>query len=138
MRLLTLAVLLTLASIACAGNTTTVTEKDVDSDIPTPRMATNPTLTVAESEYRKAQRARGVFVGSIPVGQYRGESEARSHHCITQDPPIHADFWAMAYQSAYRAVGNTYEDRNVDADGNIVEGGYLEPILITDRKLSGQ
>ena len=64
------------------------------------------------------------------VGQYHGEREAAGHHCIDQDPPIHGGFWELAYTSAYEAVGRTYADRNVDADGNIVEGGYLDPANI--------
>ena len=63
-------------------------------------------------------------------GQYRGAEEARGHHCINQESLIHDGFWELTYTSAYQAVGRIYYDRTWDEDGNIVEGGYLNPANI--------
>ena len=93
--------------------------------IPTPKMAVNPTLTVEEAEYRKAQYARGVHIVNPTVGQHRGEEEAEGHPCITSDPPIHSGFWELAYTSAYQTVENSYVDDYRDADGRWVDGAYL-------------
>ena len=95
--------------------------------IPTPKMAENQPLP---SDRQTKGAREGVTYVTPTVGTYQGEEEARGHHCINQDPPIHEGFWELAYTSAYQAVGRTYEDRNVDADGNIVEGGYLDPANI--------
>ena len=95
--------------------------------VPTPKMAENPPVPT-ELQTRGARE--GVIYGSTTVGQYRGEEEAKGHHCINQDPPIHDGFWELAYTSAYHAIGRTYEGRYMDAEGNIWEGGYLDPTKI--------
>ena len=64
-----------------------------NQSIPTPKLAVNPTLTVEETEYRKAQLARGVNIVNPVVWQYLGQGEAEGHQCINSDPPIHSDFW---------------------------------------------
>ena len=102
-------------------------QKEATEMVPTPKMAVNPPID-AELQTRGAKE--GVRYMLSPVGQYRGKEEARNHHCIDQDPPIHAGFWQLAYTSAYRAVGRLYVDDNWDAEGNIVEGRYLDPANI--------
>ena len=70
----------------------------------------------------------------MPV-YYRGEEVARTHHCITHDPPIHQGFWELTYASANHAVGRVYGLPYVDANGNRVEGGYLDPANIESIKI---
>ncbi len=64
------------------------------------------------------------------VQGYYEEAEARVHHCVDQAPPVPDGFWELAYTSVLREVGRFYQDRYEDADGNIVEGGYLDPANI--------
>ena len=102
-------------------------QNEAGGRIPTPKMAKNPPVPT-ELQTRGAKE--GVSYSQVTTGQYRGEEEARSHHCISQDPPIHKGFWELAYTSAYQAVGRHYEARYMDLDGNIWEGGYLDPTKI--------
>ena len=106
MRLAALASLLVVA--LCLGCSSLAGSQN--QSIPTPKLAVNPTLTVEETEYRKAQLARGVNIVNPVVWQYLGQGEAEGHLCINSDPPIQSGFWELAYTSAYQAVENFCTD----------------------------
>ncbi len=79
--------------------------------------------------------------GSIPIPnipeKYRGWEDAQSHHCISQDIGFHYGFLEITSASAYDAVGRIYYDWTRDENGNIVEGGYLDPADIESVEVDG-
>ena len=63
----------------------------------------------------------------MPQTYFEAWGEARDHHCINQDHGFHDVFWELSYESARNAVGGIWYDRALNQDGEIVEGGYLNP-----------
>ena len=94
-------------------------------------MAVNPTLTTEDKQEilknnPECARPNVNCFGSISTGLYRGEQQAKEHRCVGGDPPIHKEFWSLAYRSAYQVVNRTFVPSYGDDEGRYLGDYYLD------------